>query len=269
MLLMDGWHVIRPEIMAAYQFIDLVLGVFTGIVSTVVRIGMGLGLTLGTFAKLDESIFPATFAFLDKGWMGFCSMITAEARNSNPIYLSFAAWLLTVRAMKTEVAYVGALRYQGITDGAVAKALKRPDHVKRLEDTERLLAEGDSIVFDSRAAGEDNANAVWIDVDTWDAAGGFGSAVVLNIARTWLRWMLDLPLTPWTEKEPAPAQLDAAAYLRGSKKRKIANRFWLLWMLHQNPSLRRVRKHRLFEEVVDADRAEMKPVDVPKSVETI
>jgi hypothetical protein len=106
--LMDGTHVVRPRIYAAYSFIDLVLGVFTGIFNTVVRMALAIAFIVGAFAKLDETLFPSAFAWLDTGLIGFSTLLTMEARNSNPIALSFASFLLTDQAIRRTVAQVQA-----------------------------------------------------------------------------------------------------------------------------------------------------------------
>uniref|UniRef100_A0A7S1Q3Y4 Uncharacterized protein n=1 Tax=Neobodo designis TaxID=312471 RepID=A0A7S1Q3Y4_NEODS len=133
LFLMDGTFVVRPRIYAAYSFVDLVLGVFTGLIQTITRIAMAVGFIVTAFAKLDESIFPATFAWLDTGLIGFSSLLTMEARNGNPIFLAAASWMLTDQTIRRTVAQHHARRLflAANPEGSSAQSAAEAEHRQR------------------------------------------------------------------------------------------------------------------------------------------
>ncbi|CUI15046.1 transmembrane protein, putative, partial [Bodo saltans] len=99
--LSDGkWLIIRPELYSIWHFIGLILGVFSGIMKSVVRVAMALGFVCLLFARVDQAIYPALFASMDKGHTGFLSSVNIEAKTGNPIFLMFCTLLLFEKRLR-------------------------------------------------------------------------------------------------------------------------------------------------------------------------
>ena len=92
-LLSEHNFVVLPELYAVWHFVALILGIFTGIVSGVVRWCTAVVVLTFTFASVELSVMPATFLSLDKAHIGFLCSIQTEAVNGNPIMLVFASIL--------------------------------------------------------------------------------------------------------------------------------------------------------------------------------
>jgi hypothetical protein len=202
------FFVVRPELYAIWHFAGLILGVFTGIVKSVVRWIMAIGLVSGFFARLDMSVLPADFSRLDEAHRGFLGMVLVEAKNGNPIVLVFMS-ILSLSAELQRMATSDASQYVSFAD-----------------QTRKYAAVDD--LFRNR--------------------GPSLSATVRNLAQLLLRLQLgeqpktvSLSTAPPTVVDLLPFT-DRASYLR---RCRVRQRFWLWWLLHANPSLREDRKFRL------------------------
>jgi hypothetical protein len=215
--LIEGWAVIRPQIYAIYSFMDLVLGIFGALIATAVRWAQAVAFITVVFAKLDESVFPKSFAFLDSAHNGYMTMLASEARQSNPVLLLVAASMLLRQRL--------LIRAATCNDGS-----------------SRLDADA------SRTSSRPTvATQIQVNVDTfgtlWDGSGEsiFESGMIVNLARMLLR-----------DRAGVPADLTRATTslqtftVESTARNRVINRFWLWVVLHNNPSIRRHRKHQIW-----------------------
>jgi hypothetical protein len=228
-VLMDGTHVVRPNAYGAYSFVDLVLGVFTGLWNTIVRMALAVFFIVGAFAKLDETLFPAAFAFMDTGLIGFSSLLTTEARNSNPIMLCAASWMLTDQAIRRTVAQLQAReeyeRNLPKTAENTPGAAFIPPTTAAATGVRWIAAEVRDLVERHREARADTSSRVFtIDVEHFGKAiprqstkldprehpvngTEMPSPMMINFGRVWLRWLQrphfgnDVPLELWHAPE--------------------------------------------------------------------
>ena len=100
--LTDRSFVIRHEGYAVWHFVALVLGVFTGIVAGITRWVTAVGVLTFTFASVEMSVMPSSFATMDKAHVGFLCAVMAEAVNGNPLMLVFCSLLLTTRELRLQ-----------------------------------------------------------------------------------------------------------------------------------------------------------------------
>jgi hypothetical protein len=84
-------------------------------------------------------------------------------------------------------------------------------------------------------------------VGTFGDGGTFQSGMVVNLARMLLRLAVDAPvdLTDYVAAGD-PASNLVAVPLSDVRRNRLANRWRLALLLHCNPSLRKLRKHRLW-----------------------
>lgn len=206
--LTDGALLKAPELYSIWHFVGLILGVFTGLAKTGVRFLLGIGLFSALFARLDICVYPAFLSWMDVGHTGFYQMVVADAKNTNPVGLCFSMLLLVEQRL-----------------------LHLAEEANREGDTDK---------------------SVTIPVDSFD----YGllhrstSAVITNMSRSYLRVLASEQRTisePW--KEPSNSELRLDLWAPKAQRRRqqlIQARFWLLWLLHRNPSLRALRKHSMY-----------------------
>jgi hypothetical protein len=90
---------------------------------------------------------------------------------------------------------------------------------------------------------EETRSGSMIKISTFGARElHFVSPTVLNLCRIWLSTM--------PKKNPSDPDVATPHVLhisqKGLKFDRIQHRWWLLWILHSNPSFRRLRKHKLY-----------------------
>ena len=61
-----------------YTYVGLILGVFTGFMSSVVRWGKSVAFISILFARLDYAIYPELFASADTAHSGFVSVVNVD-----------------------------------------------------------------------------------------------------------------------------------------------------------------------------------------------
>jgi hypothetical protein len=247
LFLLDGWHIVRPEIHALFSFFDLVLGVFTGAVGTVVRWVQTVVFFTICFAKLDCPMYPFPFSSLDKAHVGFAAMVGAEANNSHPVYITFAAMLLLDRHVKAAVATEQLQREAAACESGEDSEQKANQPPPTLQARSANLRHGweHAISGDGGRRLNDERDALHrfqrsaepqLRMNASEFADHRGiSANVLNVMRSLLRSGTHVG---------ANGDIDVALALRRRRFGRIANRWWLMLLLARNPSLRAYRKCR-------------------------
>jgi hypothetical protein len=314
-LLLDDWHIVRPEVHAIYSFFQLVVGVFAGVVGTIVRWAQTIVFFTICFPKLDQPMFPFIFARIDLAHRGFAGVVTAEARYRNPIYIAFSAILLLDRNLKAAIATAEAQRLA--TSAAAAESFTScPETAVGLVHASSPVAEDSAAVPSGEATPLVMASSMASAAETMEnpaatsngraadhplqdepsnsamtssyvrtksgiaraqlvrdsfarAAAGNGFAQMEEEREAVERFCsvssdLMVPIYDFALHRGISAAVlnvmhammgddvgktfDAVAYVRAARMRKIAARWWLLYILHVNPSLRPLRKERQFHE---------------------
>ena len=199
--LTQGNLIVRPELYSIWHLVGLFLGVFSSLITSITRWGMSVGFTTLLFARLDYCIFPPAFSFMDATHNGFLSMVTANAKNSNPIAMMFASILITEQELRRQW------------------RSRRCDN----NDDDKNFAVDDKLFADKPLM----------------------APSVKNIARIYVRHLSGNPvaLTARPTVDVFNLKRFADDEREASKTRtRVANRFWLWFLLSKNPQLRALRK---------------------------
>lgn len=237
--LSDGrWLVVRPELYSIWHFIGLILGIFAGLMKSVVRVAMALGFVILLFARLDQAIYPELFASMDKGHHGFLSVVNVEAKTGNPIYIVFCTLLLLEKKLRDTAAQVAAT---AVAEGCELSSM--------LPTTQTSCS----------SAQQQGFNAPVLPVDDTVFLDDYNlSSVVKSVAMLVLR-----------RDAGCPTQLNQPPIVKGSKSTsscpaislapfvdlpsrirqvRVQQRLWLYVVMSANPSLVLLRKHHLRQQ---------------------
>jgi hypothetical protein len=216
--LTNGYFALRPEMYAGWHFAALILGVFSGLFDSIWRWIMGLVYFSVLFPRLDVSIYPSSMTGNDGSYAGFHAVLIAESKNGNPIFLMFSSLIWTNWQLKK------------CTEAGV--------------------------------------NAV-IPETFGESEKQYISSVILSLSRMWLRRVGKKQLPPATAAGTYQQLLlegvigqssesmnfvfphllchaNGEGNRNGFRFDKVQQRWWLLMMLHFNPSLRKLRKHAMY-----------------------
>ena len=238
--LTDGaFMVTRPELYSLWHFVGVVLSTITGLPKSLSRWGIGLGIFSALFARLDISIYPGPFVWLDAAYIGFCSVVISEARQTNPIFLCAATHLLTESHWRR-----------------IADMVDRADETGEDADGANADLEGDAFSYDGalrdRGGEKVQTDQSYIPIDVDTVLDTYpGSKAVVNLSRVIARTFADSrnPLPMW--EEPVNNVFNIAHYSFRSRRatlERVRNRWWLFYLLATNPSLIPYRKRNLFED---------------------
>jgi hypothetical protein len=210
----SSYTVLRQELYSIWHYVGLILGIFTGFMSSVVRWVKSIAFISLLFARLDFAIYPELFASADSAHGGFMSVVNVEAKNGNPVFVTFAMLLMVEQELR------------------------------RLADCREY--EGDSTAaIHPRASRNSSENEVPVSLLF---RGSAVASSIRNVARIYLRDAMRAPHD--LRDRGAPKFISLKPFSRAQRraaKERVRARFWLALLLLHNPSLIPLRKHNLFE----------------------
>jgi hypothetical protein len=224
----SGITVVNNLVYGIWSIFSTVIGTIAAAIATVTRLAKGFGLVIFLFPRIDYGLLPAQFALLDKGFLIFWSMLLADHAHTSPIVLSFAAILLTdahlrklQRPSTTSKTAAGAEEEEPpplLVHRESLSGITRMPNLNNMVRQRLSLLLRQSVDYGRRSARSDGGLL---------AGSGQG--------------------TPSAElSAPALLALSApASTLLQQRYFQTARRWWLLYLLHRNPSLQAARKHRL------------------------
>lgn len=266
-----SFTVVAPEFYSIWHFAGLILGIFSGLVKSAIRWATCLGLVSALFARLDQAIYPALFASLDRGHTGFQSVIAVEAKNGNPLYILFSTILLMnanmYRIAKERSDAMGSLRLAVddtlfADDACLASSIKNCARilVRRLATIPRPHN------LKIRLQLEQELCKAPLVMETAIRRHGKSKEVVLPLVSINTDQQQELNILDPCSATPlvgsdynrcgSPLQeggfkpyFDLVPFVEKSdrvRREKIRNRFWMWMILTLNPSLVQYRKHQLY-----------------------
>jgi hypothetical protein len=207
-----------------WSIFSSVIGTIGALIATLTRLVKGFGLVIFVFPRIDHGLLPQEFALMDKGFLIFWSMLIVDHAHTSPIVLSFASILVAdVHLRKLLIPVLGSG-----SDSADARPLPRINRsclneITRLPNLNNMVRQ----------------RLTFLLLQSVKYHARFASSISLkSSSSSWL---------PSKDQETLSLALPVSEVLQ-VKYFRTARRWWLLWLLHQNPSLRAMRKHRLLKE---------------------
>jgi hypothetical protein len=218
----DELTVARPEVFSFWMLYGIVSNSISAIGGTFGRIGLAMIAVIASFVRLDFSIFPKPFMFLDDAHSSFVSAIALEVQSSNPVMLYFVAVLLTgLRARQ----YNQQHNNGWVVDHTCAGHSDPSD--SNLLSIPMLLR------------GTPRRGSTWFS--RFFSLHSTISGALVNMCACYAESVSD------AGEEPAGFRvakyfLKSGAHAQWARRNRIVNKFWLALLLYRNPSLRQLRK---------------------------
>jgi len=272
----EGFWVHNTFLFSIWSIVTVVLGIFSGLVSAVLRTLKTLSALFFGFSRVDVGLFPYEHRLRDRGFVMFYSMILFEARYNNPVLLSVVATLLIesrcaalLRALPEDlsppaVSGSAAVAAAGDFDGSQRRhpTLARASVFTAMDEAQTEAARRGDV--------HDTGATTLIGATSFDLVCRLPAMRSMVRAVTSFRMLeaeryharfgdhvlgdghdatgLDSDFT-WDAQHATPIGVPVAALRRQSARySRVARRFWLLVLLHRNPSLRPWRKHAILAE---------------------
>ena len=205
----DDLTVVRPELFSFWVLYSLATSTIAAIGLTIARFFTYIIAGVVVFARLDFSIYPRPLAFLDNPHAQFISTVAMEVRASNPIATLFTAMLIC-----------GCRARERVRRGTDADCYPVPFN---------QLVSGDSVGVRECSCRNTTSGAVI------NAAANYGEMMAARGVKS----AAPLEKSPRCWKTSDYYGPDVNAWIR---RNRVANRFWLAFVLTNNPSLRQLRK---------------------------
>jgi hypothetical protein len=218
----NGITVVNNLVYGVWSVFSTVIGTIAAAIATVTRLAKGFGLVIFLFPRIDHGLLPADFALLDQGFLIFWSMIIADHAHTSPILLSVAAVLVADSRLR---------RLSAAGDRGGGK--KGPELLD--QPNEQLCINRESLSEITRMPNLNNMVRQRLT---------FLLRQSVAYRRRFSTGERILPLTTadiLTLTVPVSDVIQIRYF-------RTARRWWLLFLLHQNPSLRAMRKHRLRQQ---------------------
>ena len=222
-----GLVILRNALYLPWCVLATLWFVFNAIFHTALRIVLSIVIVTLTFARVDLGVMPMPLLFLDLGHKAFYSMLTVHAHMANPLVWYAVAILFRDQHRRDERRRL--VRQEGTPKG-IDDAAKQPPAAAATATSSGVHHPAMSVWMPHIR------NAVL--VQEWVERG-------LPLAMFDADALVNGTTRNVTLGDNAAVEMKVQTRFAHGRTALVARRFWLAWILHQNPSLRSMRKHRL------------------------